>query len=262
MPEKSSVRVISREKATNIMIANGKGGVGKTTLATNLAAHLSVIGPVGILDLDPQGSSRFWLQLRGEREPKIICLNSKEYDRGQVTRTWMAHKVSQQVRYVVCDTPAGLGSPKLDQLLKETDVLLIPVAPSQIDIHATAAFVKSLLLNPQFRARPVRLGVVMNRVKRNTLSFQKLEKFLASLNIPVVATIRDTQNYLKAVEAGMGINELPKITPEDEKSWRDTIAWVRQSDATPAAMLARQQAKQKLEKGTDELLGSGTNQTD
>lgn len=235
MKDSTSVRIISRPKATQILIANGKGGVGKTTLSTNLVTHLSLIGPVGLLDLDPQGSSSFWLQARGAKVPQVEVLSTKAYDRGQVTRSWMAHKVGQQVRYVVCDTPAGLQSPQLDRLLVDADILLIPVAPSQIDIHATAAFVKQLLLNPQFRARPVKLGVVMNRVKRNTLSFQKLERFLASLKIPVVASLRDTQNYVKAVEAGFGVNELARQSNVDSQDWQKVIDWVRFAERKQSA---------------------------
>ncbi len=255
MTEKAAVRVLKRAKATHITIANAKGGVGKTTLTTNLASQLSRIAPVGVMDLDPQASSSFWLQLRGKRDPQILSLNSKEFDRGQVTRSWLAHQVSQQVNYVICDTPAGLQSPKLDQLLKDTDILLIPVAPSQIDIHATAGFVKSLLLNPQYRARPVRLGVVMNRVKRNTLSFQKLEKFLSSLNIPVVGLLRDTQSYLRAVEEGMGINELRSFAEEDRKGWSQIIQWIRHIEKSREVdALERKHALKTIEAGTTQLL--------
>jgi chromosome partitioning protein len=89
MKDSTSVRIISRPKATQILIANGKGGVGKTTLSTNLVTHLSLIGPVGLLDLDPQGSSSFWLQSRGAKEPQVEVLSTKAYDRGQVTRSWI-----------------------------------------------------------------------------------------------------------------------------------------------------------------------------
>jgi chromosome partitioning protein len=254
MTEKSTVRVLQRAKATHITIANAKGGVGKTTLTTNLATQLSRIAPVGVLDLDPQASSSFWLQMRGYRDPQIVSLNSKEFHRGQATRSWLAHKVSQKVNYVICDTPAGLQSPKLDQLLKDTDILLIPVAPSQIDIHATAGFVKSLLLNPQYRAKPIRLGVVMNRVKRNTLSFQKLEKFLSSLNIPVVGMLRDTQNYIKAVEAGIGIGELKPMPDEDQKGWTQIIQWIRQIEKSrDVNSLERKHALKTIETGTTQL---------
>ena len=237
MHQSSKVRVIERPKATQIMIANGKGGVGKTTLSTNLAAHLSEYGPVGLLDLDPQGSASFWLQLRGEEHTKISGISTKLYDRGQVTRSWMTHKIGQQVRYVICDTPAGLQSPELDRLLVDMDVLLIPVAPSQIDIHATAAFVKQLLLNPQFRAKPVKLGVVMNRVKRNTISFQKLGRFLESLRIPVIASLRDAQNYVKAVEAGLGVNELPKPSVVDQEDWQKVVGWIQKIETNQSARL-------------------------
>ncbi|WP_317931231.1 ParA family protein [Halioxenophilus sp. WMMB6] len=256
MPETSKVRVIARQKATQIMIANGKGGVGKTTVTTNLVSHLSLLGPVAMLDLDPQASASFWLQLRGPREPKISALSTKLYDRGQVTRSWMTHKVGQQVRYVVCDTPAGIHSPDLDRWLLDTDILLIPVAPSQIDINATAAFVKQLLLNPQYRAKPVALGVIMNRVKRNTLSFQKLERFLDSLKIPVVATLRDTQNYVKAVEAGLGINELPKPSAVDRDDWLKVIRWIRKAEQQQSTALERRQARRTLEQGASQLLGT------
>jgi len=256
--EPSKVRVITRPKATRIMIANGKGGVGKTTVSTNLITHLSEQGPVGLMDLDPQRSASFWLQLRGERKPIVTSYSTKEFERSRVTRSWLNHKLSEQVKYVVCDTPAGLQSPELDRLLVETDILLIPVAPSQIDIHATAAFVKQLLLNPQYRSRPVRLGVIMNRVKRNTLSFQKLVRFLQNLKIPVIAALRDTQIYLKAVEAGMGINELGQRMDSDKNEWEKVIRWVQRAQQQQAELMERRKTQANLEEGTHELLGSAS----
>ncbi|MCD9459923.1 ParA family protein [Marinibactrum halimedae] len=251
----STVRVISRPKATRIMIANGKGGVGKTTVTTNLLSHLSLLGPVGLFDYDTQGSASFWLSLRGEREPVITRFSTKAHDRGQVTRSWMTHQVAQKARYVVTDTPAGLSSPLLDKLLIDTDIVLIPVSPSQIDIHATAAFVKSLLLNPQFRRRPVKLGVVMNRIRKNTLSFHKLEKFLSTLDIPVVSQVRDTQFYVKAAEAGLGVNELSQKSPADQKSWVQMIRWIRAYESTVPKAADRSSTQKKLRDGTEQLLG-------
>ncbi len=251
MQSSTKVRVTERPKATQIMIANGKGGVGKTTLSTNLATHLSELGPVGLLDLDPQASASFWLQLRDKDQTPISGISTKLYDRGMVTRSWMTHKIGQQVRYVVCDTPAGLQSPELDRLLVDMSIVLIPVAPSQIDIHATAAFVKQLLLNPQYRAAPVKLGVVMNRVKRNTLSFQKLERFLESLKIPVVASLRDTQNYVKAVEGGLGVNELAKRSPVDQSDWHKIVKWIEKAEQKKSLKKVKPKADIKAQQVDD-----------
>lgn len=236
------------------MVANAKGGVGKTTLTTNLITHLSEQHPVGLIDLDPQHSASFWLQLRDNIEPKVTNYSPKPNDNLRATRSWMKHKVGREVRYIVCDTPAGLQSPELDRLLVDADILLIPVAPSQIDIHATAGFVQQLLLNPQYRARPVRLGVIMNRVKRNTLSFQKLGRFLQSLKIPVVTSMRDTQNYLKAVEQGRGINEMPQRYDSDTADWERLIRWIQKAEQKQAVAMERQEVRQTFADTASQLL--------
>lgn len=255
---KSTVRVISRPQATRIMVANAKGGVGKTTVTTNLITHLSESHPVGLIDLDPQHSATYWLQMRGDLKPTVTNYSPKPNDRARTTRSWMKHKVGSEVKYLVCDTPAGLQSPMLDRLLVDADILLIPVAPSQIDIHATAGFVQQLLLNPQYRAKPVRLGVIMNRVKRNTISFQKLGRFLNSLKIPVVTSLRDTQNYLKAVEEGRGINEMPKRFESDTADWQRVMAWIKKAEQQQAVAMERNQARETLAQGAQQLLSKNT----
>ncbi|GAA4939373.1 ParA family protein [Halioxenophilus aromaticivorans] len=236
------------------MVANAKGGVGKTTVTTNLITHLSEQHSVGLIDLDPQHSASYWLQMRDEIKPTVTNYSPKSNEGANHTRSWMKHKVGREVRYLVCDTPAGLQSPDLDRLLVDADILLIPVAPSQIDIHATAGFVQQLLLNPQYRAKPVRLGVIMNRVKRNTLSFQKLTRFLSSLKIPVITALRDTQNYLKAVEEGRGINEMTKRYDSDIADWQRILAWINKAERQQAVAMERKQARETLAQGSEQLL--------
>lgn len=236
MSYQSGVRISARPKVTRIMIANAKGGVGKTTLTTNLAQNLALFGSVGVQDYDPQDSTTYWLSLRKDRQPKITNICTKKIEYGQVTRSWMSHKIEQQFDYVLTDTPAGLASPYLDRLLKYNDILLIPVSPSKIDIHATAGFIKTLLLNPQFRSQPLKLGVVMNRVKANTLSFQKLQRFLATLDIPVVTTVRDTQRYLHAAEKGLSVTELPAVSEFDLETWAKLTSWIENNTTRSMAI--------------------------
>lgn len=254
MSNTSTPRIIKRPRAIQVMVANAKGGVGKTTVTTNLITHLSEHHSVGLIDLDPQNSASFWLQLRSDLTPKVFNYSPQSNNGASTTRSWMKHKVGREVQYIVCDTPAGLKSPELDRLLIDADVLLIPVAPSQIDIHATAGFVQQLLLNPQFRAKPIRLGVIMNRVKRNTLSYKKLIRFLDSLNVPVISSLRDTQNYLKAVEQGRGINEIPNRFEGDTEDWNKVLTWLQQKEPVPAEAIGRQQIRQTIAQESSQLL--------
>jgi chromosome partitioning protein len=116
----------------------------------------------------------------------------------------------------------------LIELTRQADKILVPVLPSDIDIHACSRCIRDLLLVAKIRRQDNRLGVIANRVKVNTLVYQSLLRFLESLGIPIVATLRDSQNYIRAAETGLGIHEMKEHqVAEDTQAWESLAAWLQ-----------------------------------
>jgi chromosome partitioning protein len=221
-----------------IVILNPKGGSGKTTIASNLAACFAVNGlRPALMDLDPQGSSTRWLRKRPENNPAIHGIAAFERSTA-VTRSWQL-RVPAECNVVVVDTPAALEAQSLPEITRGADAVLVPVMPSDIDIHATAKCIADLLLVAKIRRSEHRLGIIANRVRANTLVSQSLMRFLNSLDIPLVATLRDTQNYVRSAEAGVGIYEMPRwqVWP-DLQQWENLTAWLdaRRRGAQPTTL--------------------------
>lgn len=213
----------------HILVINAKGGCGKTTIATNLASYYARQGrSTVLLDHDPQGSSMQWLSLRGDDYRAIYGVSSSRPVIAGVTRSF-AMRVPPETERTILDAPAGLQGHQLIELVREIDTILVPVLPSPIDIHATSRFIQDLLLVAKVRARNIRLGVVANRVRENTRVYQALEKFIGSLNIPFVARLRDTQNYMRAAEQGVGVHDLHRAdATHDQQQWDALIRWIEQ----------------------------------
>jgi chromosome partitioning protein len=216
-----------------IIVLNSKGGCGKTTIATNLATRYAALGyATALFDYDPQGSSTAWLQRRPEDRPSIHGVSATPAHRSGVTRAWQL-RVPPQTQRVVIDTPAGLLRPDFNEQLRGVDLILIPVQPSAIDTHAAADFIRDLLIINKVSPRQQRLAIIANRIRTNTIGFQNLERFLASLKIPVIARLRDTQNYVHAAEQGLGVLELEGTRARYEsRAWERILHWLeRPSDA-------------------------------
>jgi chromosome partitioning protein len=127
----------------------------------------------------------------------------------------------------VVDSPSALSAVAFKDVLDSADAILIPVLPSAIDIHAVSRFIADLLLRAKIKRSKGHIAVVANRARKNTLVYRKLEKFLESLGIPFIATLRDTQNYIKATEMGIGVFEMQgEALFKDHKSWREITAWL------------------------------------
>jgi len=210
---------------------NAKGGCGKTTVATNLASYCASQGyATALFDYDPQGSSTRWLKTRSEGYPSIHGVAAYEPPRSGITRSWQL-RTPPQTRYVIRDTPAGYSGIELEDRVHESDLILIPVLPSVIDMHSTANFIRDLLLIGKARARGKQIAIIANRTRIRTRSMIKLERFLRSLDIPVIAQIRDTQNYVHAAEQGIGVNELAESAAQrDSAPWSHILDWVQQHD--------------------------------
>jgi chromosome partitioning protein len=210
----------SQKKLHKVVVLNPKGGSGKTTLAFSLAGYLASTGrKVGLLD-DRQGSSTHWLKNRPDSLPRIKALDVPEPASGRVD-------VPDDVDYVVIDAPAGLAGDQLIDYTCGAHAILVPVLPSDLDIHAASRLISQLLLKAQVSRRNGRLGIVANRVKERTLAYKQLLRFLDRLSINLVGVLRDSQNYTHAAANGRCIHEMPPSqVRRDTEQWQAITEWL------------------------------------
>ncbi len=219
-----------RDKLNRIVIVNPKGGCGKSTLATNLAAAYAQQGPTpAIMDYDPQGSTMGWLSRRPADLPAIHGIAAYKKSM-QATRSWQLRVPNETVNLLI-DSPASIDHDDLRQLTRDSTSVLVPVLPSSMDIHAAARCIADLLLVAKIDRRDRKLAVVANRTRKNTKSFAKLMRFLDSLGIPIIAVLRDSQNYVHSAEQGIGVCEMqPSRARQDVEQIEKIVAWL---DAWP-----------------------------
>jgi chromosome partitioning protein len=203
---------------TVIVIANPKGGSGKSTLATNLAGLLARRGHAVMLgDVDKQQSARGWLSLRPEGMPRIDSWDLRE---DQVLRP------PKGTSHVVLDTPAGMDDKLLDAVLRAADQVLVPIQASLFDILATHEFLQTLHAHP--RVANFQIGVVATRVRETTVASDHLNEYLSQQRLPLVATLRDTQNYVHVAAHGLTIWDItPSRVGRDLEQWQPLAKWVR-----------------------------------
>lgn len=169
-----------------------------------------------------------WLSLRDSEHPDIQGIAAYQRRRG-VTRSFQL-QIPGKVDRMVIDAPAGISGMQLIDYVQLAEIIIMPVLPSPIDIHAAAHFIQDLVLIAKIRSRGIRLGIVANRVRENTLVFKDLERFLAVLGIPLIASLRDSQNHMRAAEQGLSIHELKGSRFEpDQQRWDALIRWLDDS---------------------------------
>ena len=215
-----------------IVVLNPKGGSGKTTIAINLAGYFASRQqrPV-LMDFDPQGSSLRWVKKRQPTQAQIQVIAAFEKD-SRTTRAFQL-RVPEDSTHVIVDTPAAVDSKQFPEVTRDAHKILVPVLPSDIDIHTCSRTIRDLLLVAKIRREDDRIGVVANRIRRNTLTYQALIRFLQTLGIPIVATIRDSQNYARAAEQGMGVHEMKSyIAREDVEQWEPLVQWLERPSAS------------------------------
>ena len=200
-----------------IVVANPKGGVGKSTLATNIAGLYARQGHAVMLgDVDRQQSSRQWLALRPDAAPRIQSWDVV----GDSTL-----KAPKGVTHMVLDTPAGMHGKLLDAVMRIADRLVIPLQPSLFDIQATHTFVNQV--RDHKRGDDVEMALVGMRVKEHTIANDQLHQFLAKLKLPVLGYLRDTQNYVHVAARGLTLWDVtPSRVERDLEQWQPLIRWL------------------------------------
>ena len=221
-----------------IVVLNPKGGSGKSTIATNLAAWYAWKGRrVALMDHDPQGSSMRWLKLRPAELPPIHGIAAYEKKLG-ITRSF-ALRTPPGTEQLVVDTPAAVTALQLPEMTQDAHAIVVPVMPSEIDIHAASRCIADLLLAGRVHRSERRLLIVANRARRYTKAYASLMRFLESLRIPVAAVLRDSQAYVRSAECGMGLHEMKgALLQEDLDSWRPLTEWLEQRRQAAPGMAA------------------------
>ncbi len=200
-----------------VVIANPKGGVGKSTLATNVAGYWASQGHAVMLgDIDRQQSSRLWLSLRPAAARPITSWD--------VQRDAIA-KPPKGTTHVVLDTPAGLHGGRFKEVLRLADKVLVPVQPSIFDIYATREFIDQLVQAKGARKRDI--GIVGMRVDERTIAAEQLHQFIGGLELPVIGMLRPTQNYVHLAARGLTLFDLaPARVARDLEQWQGICRWL------------------------------------
>jgi chromosome partitioning protein len=200
-----------------VVVANPKGGVGKSTLSTQIAGYFASRGHAVMLgDADRQQSSRLWLSLR---PPAARPISTWDVGDDNVA------KPPKGTTHVVLDTPAGLHGKRLKEVLKLADKVIVPLQPSVFDIFATRAFLDELAASAQ--AAKTQIGIVGMRVDERTRAADQLHTFVNSLGLPVVGFVRDTQNYIQLPARGLTIFDVaPSRVERDLAQWESISRWL------------------------------------
>ncbi len=200
-----------------VVVANPKGGVGKSTLSTHVAGYFASRGQSVMLgDADRQQSSRLWLGLRPASARPI--------------QTWdinadLIARPPKGTTHVVVDTPAGLHGWRFKDVMKMADKVLVPVQPSVFDIFATRAFLDELAANKHVDNS--KIALVGMRVDARTIAAEKLHAFVDSLDVPALGYLRDTQNYVHLAAHGLTLFDVaPGRFEKDLEQWQPICRWL------------------------------------
>jgi chromosome partitioning protein len=211
----------------HVMVMNSKGGCGKSTIATNLASYFATEGfKVALADYDPQRTSVDWVAARPADLPAIAAVPAFEDGLRAVPR---------DTEVLVIDAPARTHGSEMNELVRRAETILVPVMPSPIDMKACGYFMEELLELGKVQREQARLALVANRVRENTLLFEELDKYLGKLKVPYLASLRQSTNYLRAFQRGMGVFELPEyLAKTDWEQWAPITKWLGSKKSQPA----------------------------
>ncbi len=210
----------------SIMVLNAKGGSGKSTIANNLASYYATCGnKIMLVDYDPQHSSLDWLKERPAGRPGIIGVDGSS---GTV-------RTPRNMDYVIYDTPAAVRGKMLTALIRRAQSVIVPVLPSPVDMRAATDFIREILENGRVTRKETRIALVANRCRENTNVFHQLDEYLTKVRkAPFISVLRETQNYNRASERGLGIFELaPYLISRDLEQWDPIIKWLQSRRSQP-----------------------------
>jgi chromosome partitioning protein len=206
-----------------ILVASSKGGVGKSTLATHLAAHAALAGQRTVLvDADPQGSAARWAQKRAGLDSAVLPVDGTNAGRG-----W-PRTLPPDAQHAVVDAAAGAMAPALAPFLEHAEAVVVPVAPSTLDLEATVPFLDTLARHPRVRRGDLRVGLVANKLKPWTTGSQQALEMLAAWPYPLVAQLRDSQAYAVLVGLGKSLFDYQsQQVREHQADWQPLLRWLR-----------------------------------
>ncbi len=206
-----------------VLVASSKGGAGKTTIATHLAAQAAVDGlRTAIIDADPQQSSTRWAERRAGMDSAVLPVAG-------ATRARSAWKsLPADTQRVVIDAPAGAMAADLEPWLEQADAVVVPVLPSALDLDATVPFLNTLAKHERVRRGDLRVGLAGNRMKPWTNASQATLDLLAQWPYPVVASLRDSQAYVVLVGLGRSLFDYRSAQVRDHQAdWAPLLKWLR-----------------------------------
>ncbi len=210
----------------SIMVLNSKGGSGKSTVATSIASYYASKGKKVVLaDCDPQASSLEWLEARPSGRSSITGIDGS---RGNF-------RVPRSADFVVYDTPAAVHGKELSAFLRRAQSIIIPVLPSPIDMRAATPFIQKVLDNGRVARKEARVALIANRCRENYNIYHQLDTYLRKVRkAPFISVLRETQNYVRAAERGLGIFELaPYSVRRDMDQWDPIIRWLNSKRSQP-----------------------------
>ncbi|HTL14316.1 MAG TPA: ParA family protein [Thermomonas sp.] len=202
------------------LVACSKGGVGKTTVATHLAAQGAVAGLRTVLvDADPQGSATHWCERRAGMASAVLPVDGTR-------KSWRGH-VPADAQRVVVDAAAGAMEHELAPFLDQADALVVPIQPSALDIEASVRFLESVGRHPRVRKGKLRVGLVGNRLKPNTNATREALELLRGWPFPLVAQLRDSQAYVVLTGLGKSLFDYHSAqVREHQADWQPLLRWL------------------------------------